>query len=89
MHGIKEYILMWNWFYLANPPMMFAGWGVRARTYFIHFSFVSKICLGDPQWCLMEERVAWMLDWQAVWTIPFLSVERTTGLLVVSVSKYK
>ena len=89
MHGIKENLLMWNWFYLANPPMMFVGWGVRARTCLMHFSFVSMLCLGDPQWSLIAESVAWMLDWQAVWTIPFLSVDSTTGGLVVSVSKYK
>ena len=43
------------YFYLANPPiMMFVGWGLRARNYFIHFLFfvqclhVSKLYLGDP-----------------------------------------
>ena len=37
---------------------------------------------------LIEEIVAWMLDWQAAWAIPFLSVERTAGGLML-VSKYK
>ena len=58
---------------------MFVGWGLRVRNYFIDFSFfvqcylhVGKPYLGDPPArTLMEERVAWMLDWQAVWAVPF------------------
>ena len=78
---LKEYIQMWNWFYLANPPiMMFVGSALEPGIilYTSHFLFgvlcVRKLYLGDPQWSLMEERVAcaWMLDWQAVWALPFV-----------------
>ena len=40
MHGKRVYTDVK--LVLPNPPT-FAGWGIRARTYFIHFSFVSKL----------------------------------------------
>ena len=40
MHGKRVYANVKLVFF--NPPT-FVGWGIRARTYFIHFSFVSKL----------------------------------------------
>ena len=40
MHGKRVYTNVK--LVLPNPPT-FVGWGIRARTYFIHFSFVSKL----------------------------------------------
>ena len=40
MHGKRVYTNVKLVFF--NPPT-FVGWGIRARTYFIQFSFVSKL----------------------------------------------
>ena len=78
---------MRNWFYLANPSIMMFVWGgggglepgiilYTSLIFCLVLHVLAKFIFGDPQWSLMEERVAWMLDWQAVWAIPFF-IRRT------------
>ena len=78
---------------IIPPIIMFVGEGLEPGIilYTSHFLFgitcVSKLYyLGDPQSSLMEERVAWMLDWQAVWAIPFF-IRRTYRGFGVKVSE--
>ena len=69
---------------LPNPPT-FVGWGIREPGLILYTShLLASFNLGRPQRSLMEERVAWMLEWQAVGQFHFLSIECTGGLVLVS-----
>ena len=70
MHG-KRVPLMWNWFYLTHLRLLVGG--LEPNLFHTILICYQALILGEPQaqWSLIEETVAWMLDWQAVWAIPF------------------
>ena len=61
--------LMSNWFYLTHLCLLIGGLEPELILYTSHL--LASFNLGGTPVKLMEETVAWMLDWQAVWEIPF------------------